>query len=253
MNFVQLFKKSNSSLNQLQGNVLDCSVSEIRGDLIVVETGLTKSSVCFKSELNTSITKEPCVAKQHMHAGLPLKQACIIGIEQVESTNGEPLLVYPKLLQKICRRKLVWSELTKIWRSSQNNRIKGFILNSVKGGYAIAIAGYIAFLPKSLRIQRKVYRGQWRKFSILNMNPKIGNIVVKEYSFQAPRNVVPLKFGSFKKPKTKIKQVAQQLVFTKLNSHRGHKSDRGKAPYYFDGASQKPLSEQSRVEVAQLG
>ncbi|GJP41374.1 hypothetical protein CLOM_g1046, partial [Closterium sp. NIES-68] len=53
-------------------------------------------------------------------------------------------------------------------------------LNSVNGGYAVAIAGHIAFLPKSLRVERKVYHSQWRTFSILSMNPKIGNIVVKE-------------------------------------------------------------------------
>ncbi|CAM6007677.1 unnamed protein product [Sphagnum balticum] len=56
----------------------------------------------------------------------------------------------------------------------------GFLLNSIKGGYAIAIVGHIAFLPKSLRRSRKVFHSQWRIFSILNMNPKIGNIVVKD-------------------------------------------------------------------------
>jgi ribosomal protein S1 len=183
MNFSQLFKKSNSSLNQLQGNVLHCSVSEVRGDLVVVETGLARSSVCFQSELTTNIAK----------AAVSPKNSCMIGIDQVESAIADATfgshLVYPKLLQKISRRKIVWTELTKIWRSSQNNRIKGFILNSVKGGYAVAIAGYIAFLPRSLRFQKKVFHSQWRKFSILNINPKRRNIVVKEYS--SKKNVPP--------------------------------------------------------------
>jgi hypothetical protein len=60
------------------------------------------------------------------------------------------------------------------------NRIKGFILNSVNGGYAVALAGYIAFLPKSLCLTKKNFLGQWRQFFIIGMNPKIANIVVKE-------------------------------------------------------------------------
>jgi hypothetical protein len=197
MNFAQLFKKSNSSLNQLQGNVLQCSVSEVRGDLVVVETGLARSSVCFQSELNSmsNITAARSsnvrFFERAQRAGTDVcrrfarQEGCVIGIEEVESAYGEPHLVFPKMLQKICRRKLVWTELTKVWRSAQNNRIKGFILNSVKGGYAVAIAGHIAFLPRSLCLDKKVFHSQWRKFSILNMNPKIGNIVVKEYSPKA--------------------------------------------------------------------
>nr|YP_008816013.1 ribosomal protein S1 [Closterium baillyanum]AGZ90253.1 ribosomal protein S1 [Closterium baillyanum] len=191
MNFAQLFQKSNSSLNQLQGNVLQCSVSQVRGDLVVVETGLARSSVCKQSELNTlsKITKANT-----------FQRSCVIGIEDVESANGEPNLVFPKSLQKICKRKLVWTELTKVWRSAQNNRIRGFILNSVNGGYAVAIAGHIAFLPRSLRLERKAHIAQWRKFSILSMNPKIGNIVVKETSRTALRatvDTIKLRYAPF--------------------------------------------------------
>ena len=190
MNFAQLFEKSNSSLNQLQGNVLQCSISQIRGDIVIIDTGLAGSSICFQTELKpvSSLAKfEKKVSKKANDNLVSLKskvnlikRSCLIGIEDVESGNGEPSLVFPKSLQKICRRKLVWTELTKIWRGAQNNRIKGFILNSVNGGHAIALGGHIAFLPKSLRIERKVYQGEWRMFSILSMNPKIGNIVVKE-------------------------------------------------------------------------
>ena len=120
---------------------------------------------------------------------------------------GEPQIILPKRLQKMRRRFLIWSELSKMWKTraklTTNNRfldvdsnkstfrfkssgtpnvtIRGFILNSVKGGYAVGIAGNIAFLPKSLIRGRKIYRGQWRMFSILNMNPKLRNIVVKQH------------------------------------------------------------------------
>jgi ribosomal protein S1 len=101
-----------------------------------------------------------------------------LGIEDVE-VFGELKMLLPKPLKRKCKSKLIWTELTKIWQS-HHNLVKGFLLNSVKGGYAIVVAGHIAFLPKSLRRSRKVFHSQWRIFSILNMNPKIDNIVVKD-------------------------------------------------------------------------
>lgn len=165
MSFVQLFQQSNTSCNHLQGNVIQCSVEHTRGDMLLIQTGLKSSTVCLKTEFNTESETN-----------------LLVGIENVELLE-EPRIVLPKSLHKICRRKLVWTALTKVWRSSPN-RIRGFVFNSVNGGYAVAIAGHIAFLPKSLRIETKVFPSQWRLFSILNMNAKIRNIVVKELATQ---------------------------------------------------------------------
>jgi ribosomal protein S1 len=165
MNFIELFKQSNLSLNKLQGNVIQSSLTQTRGNKVSLDTGLKEPTVCVQNELNT-------VSSLHK------TQYCIIAVENVE-LFGEPKVVLPRTINKIRKRKLVWTQLEKIWHSS-HNRIRGFILNGVKGGYAVAIAGYTAFLPRSLRIGRKVQRSQWRLFSILNMNPKLKNIVVKE-------------------------------------------------------------------------
>jgi ribosomal protein S1 len=164
MSFTQLFPQYNSSLNPLRGSAIQCSVKKLRQNMILVNTGLKTPIICFQHEL-----KRVPITKQTRF---------ILGIEDVE-VFGEPKMLLPKPLERKCKSKLVWTELTKIWRSDRN-LIKGFILNSVKGGYAVAIAGHIAFLPKSLRRNRKVFHSQWRIFSILNMNSKIGNIVVKE-------------------------------------------------------------------------
>ncbi len=102
----------------------------------------------------------------------------ILGIEDDE-VFGELKMLLPKLLEGKCKSKLIWTKLTKIWQND-HNLVKGFLLNLAKGGYAIAIAGHIAFLPKSLRRCRKVFHSQWIIFSILNMNLKINNIVVKD-------------------------------------------------------------------------
>nr|YP_009047295.1 ribosomal protein S1 [Ptychomnion cygnisetum]AGN74047.1 ribosomal protein S1 [Ptychomnion cygnisetum]AHI16049.1 ribosomal protein S1 [Ptychomnion cygnisetum] len=164
MSFTQLFPQYNSSPNPLRGSAIQCSVKKLRQSIILVDTGLKTPIICFQHEL-----KRVPITKQTRF---------ILGIEDVE-VFGEPKMLLSKPLERRCKSKLVWTELTRIWRSDRN-LIKGFILNSVKGGYAVAIAGHIAFLPKSLRRNRKVFHSQWRIFSILNMNSKIGNIVVKE-------------------------------------------------------------------------
>nr|YP_009755740.1 ribosomal protein S1 [Roya anglica]QIQ22979.1 ribosomal protein S1 [Roya anglica] len=175
MSFQQLFSKSNSSLNQLKGNVLQCSIAySINKDLMTIDTGLKTSIICLKSELDTFIYQNRITKKQNTFF-------CNFRLENLEM-YGEPLLLYPKNLQKISRRYNVWSELFhKVWRLKKKNCVNGFIFNSVRGGYAVAIAGHIAFLPKSLCKDIKIFCGKFSKFAILNMNPKIGNIVVKEY------------------------------------------------------------------------
>ena len=249
MNFAKLFHKSNSSINQLQGNVLDCSIEQIRGNKVIVDTGMRASFVCFRDELSLRASASVGIVgykfsrigpsgsnnqngrillsdlknlpsryeasptlrevdsppfgevslrrrRRDQHARQDAETSdfgrpCVIGVEEKRSSlSGELICSAPKTMEKISKRKLVWTELTKLWRTSVKNRMKarlrldgsipGFILNSVNGGYAVAIAGYIAFLPKSLCLNKKVFIGQWRQFAIIGMNPKIANIVVKE-------------------------------------------------------------------------
>nr|QIA59940.1 ribosomal protein S1 [Fossombronia cristula] len=164
MSFSRLFPKYNSSFNPLRGSAIQCSVMQLQQSKVLVDTGSKTPIICFQHELErVPITKQ---ARFNF------------GIEDVE-VFGEPKMLLPEPLEMKCKRKLVRIEPTKIWQSDQN-LVKGFISNSVKGGYAVAIAGYIAFLPKSLLRSGKVFHSQWRIFSILNMKPEISNIAVKE-------------------------------------------------------------------------
>jgi hypothetical protein len=199
MSFVQLFHKSNSSLYKLSGNVIQGAVAQKSGDLCVVDTGLKTATMCFQHELNKSL---PLITK-----GSP----CLIGIVEALDRFGEPQILLPKSHEHLCKRKLVWTELTKVWRRANTRRIRGFILNSVKGGYAVAIAGYIAFLPRSLRYGRYVFKSQWRWFSILNLNLKICNIVVKEVG-----EVKRLQAG-FRRPSHQRRQRPAGLLAPGLN------------------------------------
>jgi hypothetical protein len=54
---------------------------------------------------------------------------------------GEPLLLLPRRF----RQKRAWMELNKIWRT--NTKVKGLIFRKIKRGFAVYIAGFVAFLP----------------------------------------------------------------------------------------------------------
>ena len=296
MSFMQLFKQSNLSLDKITGNVIKSSVEQLRGNKVLLNTGLKEVTTCFLTEcffiqkelskfcvskrvglkhqvhefrpklagfaessslllqnkkaqlslaqqkiehinlsnknklflLSKTLSETPaapsaCLQQLGLKAVAPWKNKaqllqtkhkkyCIVRVDNVASSSvfgttmgsssgqlfGEPKIILPKRLHKMRRRILIWSELVKMWKTkarhvdsnkyslrfqstAPNLTIRGFILNSVKGGYAVGIAGNIAFLPKSLRRGRKIYRGQWRMFSILNMNPKLRNIVVKQH------------------------------------------------------------------------
>jgi hypothetical protein len=53
------------------------------------------------------------------------------------------------LLPQRFRQNRPWIELKKIWRMKK--KIKGFKINKIEGGYSVAIAGFIAFLPFKLK------------------------------------------------------------------------------------------------------
>lgn len=286
MNFTKIFKKSNSSIYHLKGCVLDCSIEQIRGNNVIVDTGMRTSFVCSQDELtqgpsvavriagftadcgswnsknskstnkhkyttlrgralpqkfslrtmlpkdharlgefkqNLNSTKYPSFICEQKNPQVTLLNlncencstttqklgTCIIGIEEKRSTqSGELTFTPPKFIEKLSRRKLIWTELTNIWRTSSKNRVRGFILNSVNGGFAVALAGYIAFLPKSLCLNKKVFIGQWRQFAIISMNPKIANIVVKEIKINVPglaKSKSNVKFNKSKKTRQNIR------------------------------------------------
>lgn len=80
----------------------------------------------------------------------------------------EPRLISPEshkpgiILPKPLNKEIVWIELTKIWRD--RDKVKGLILNLMKGGYAVVIAGFVASLLRSPFRKRK---SKIKKFHLL--------------------------------------------------------------------------------------
>nr|ULQ69561.1 ribosomal protein S1 [Joinvillea ascendens]ULQ69572.1 ribosomal protein S1 [Joinvillea plicata]ULQ69603.1 ribosomal protein S1 [Joinvillea sp. Yi14364] len=90
-------------------------------------------------------------------------------VGSLDVAAGEPLLLPQRF-----RQNRAWIELQKIWRTKK--KVKGFFINQIKGGYSVAIAGFITFLPfKKALIKKRIAND---RFTIDSINPKRRNIVI---------------------------------------------------------------------------
>ena len=103
-----------------------------------------------------SLIKERAAARFHSFVG------------SLDVAAGEPLLLPRRFRQKRAR-----IELKKVWRMKK--KVKGLIFNRVKGGFSVAIAGFITFLPLAPLISQRVANN---RFTIESINPKRSQIIV---------------------------------------------------------------------------
>ncbi|XP_076890220.1 small ribosomal subunit protein bS1m-like [Bidens hawaiensis] len=165
----RLFRKSNSSFLLNSGKALTADVSRIRDDMFLVDAGIGTPKMTTPDELTNipnDVTKfqnkvafmEPTAAEtliktqmlermfMDLVAGEPdMKERAVSRFnDMVGSTDavaGEPAVLLPRRFMQ----NQAWTELKKMWQL--NKKVRGFPLEKVKGGYAVGIAGYIAFLP----------------------------------------------------------------------------------------------------------
>ena len=80
----------------------------------------------------------------------------------------------PRLLPQRFRQNRAWIELKKIWRTKK--KVKGFIIKKIKGGYSVAIAGFITFLPFKKALHKKRIAND--RFTIDSIKPTRRDIVI---------------------------------------------------------------------------
>lgn len=193
------FPRSNSSFFLCSGNALQSEVLRLREEMFLVNAGLGTPRICMQDEptgvpINRATRFENKVGSLGVVAGESLIKEQILErffIDLVAGESlikeraaarfndlagstdvvaGEPLLL---LLPRRFRQNRAWMELNKIWR--MNTKVKGFIIEKVKGGYSVAIAGFITFLPFRPLIRQRISND---RFTIESINPKRTNIVV---------------------------------------------------------------------------
>ncbi|KAL4183151.1 hypothetical protein AMTRI_Chr11g96700 [Amborella trichopoda] len=173
----QSLRRSNASFLLCSGNTSQSSILCLGEEMSLVDTGPGTPRICMQDE-HTRVPIDRAALRIRFFIDLVVGEALIneratARIENnVASLNvvaGEPLLLLPRRR----RQNRAWMELSKIWQT--NKRVKGFLMDKVKGGYLVAIAGFITFLPfctlKSKRIAND-------RFTTEIINPKRMKIMV---------------------------------------------------------------------------
>uniref|UniRef100_A0A7N0UA00 Ribosomal protein S1 n=1 Tax=Kalanchoe fedtschenkoi TaxID=63787 RepID=A0A7N0UA00_KALFE len=178
----RLFPKSNSSLLLQSGTALKSTVHRLRDDKYLVDSGIAAPKLCLRDAL-TLVPSDKSVSTFHNKVGFmgpagaetevnrsfleryfidivagddtakataTARVFDLIGSVDESGSADEPLLLLPRKY----RQKQALMELNKLWR--QNKKVNGFILEKVRGGYLVAIGGYIAFLKFRPLINQKI-------------------------------------------------------------------------------------------------
>jgi hypothetical protein len=194
----RLFPRSNSSFLLCSGNALQSSVLRLRlrEEMFLVDAGLGTPKICMQDELTGLPIKratrfENKVGFKNVVAGESLIKKRIEERFFIDLVAGESLIKEraaarfndfvgsldvaagePLLLPQRFRQNRAWIELKKIWQTKK--KVKGFRIKKIKGGYLVAIAGFITFLP----FAKKKKRIANDRFTIDSFNPKRRDIVI---------------------------------------------------------------------------
>jgi ribosomal protein S1 len=120
--------------------------------------------------------KKWLIKKVKLNESIDVKLLSIDSVKNITSIDTKATLNYLKLTK-------LFNEIEQIKKT--NNKIKGFVLNRVKGGFSVAIGGIITFLPTKeiLKIPNKKLSIKFINTSIFFKISKItfdkNNIILK--------------------------------------------------------------------------
>ena len=169
-NFEDLFNEFLQRVDIVEGAVVEGTVVSIQGDAALIDVGLKAEGRIALREF-TPPGGEPTIA---------VGDKIEVFVERLENRNGETVLSREK-----AQREEVWNQLEAAFENS--DRVKGYIVQRVKGGFTVNLGGAFAFLPGSqvdIRPVRDVtpLMGDEHEFRILKMDRRRGNIVVSRRS-----------------------------------------------------------------------
>lgn len=164
--FDNLFNSTEASVSE--GSIVNGMVVGIENEIVVVDVGLKNEGRIPISEFRLELDRpDPNIGDK-----------VEIYIDKLEGINGKTVLSRAKAI-----REKAWKELDKSF--AENKFVNGTIFSKVKEGFAVDLAGVVAFLPGSQVDLRPVYNKSIdvlmhtpQPFKILKMDPHIGNIVV---------------------------------------------------------------------------
>ncbi|CAN6452971.1 unnamed protein product [Victoria cruziana] len=141
------FPRSNSSFLLCSGNALQSFVLRLREEMFLVDAGPGTPKICMQDE--------------------PTKVLFENKVGSLDVVVGESLIKEQILERFFIDLVAAWMELNKIWRTNQ--KVKGFLIEKVKGGYSVAITSFITSLPFCSFNTQRIAND---RFTIESIHPK---------------------------------------------------------------------------------
>ncbi|CAN6462381.1 unnamed protein product [Victoria cruziana] len=165
------FPRSNSSFLLCSGNALQSSILRLREEMFLVDAGPGTPIICMQDEpTGNKVGSVDVVAGESLIKERILERFFIdLLVGSTDVVAGEPLLLLPQRF----RQNRAWMELNKIWRTNQ--KVKGFLIEKVKGGYSVAIVGFITSLPFCSFNTQRIAND---RFTIESIHPKRTKMLV---------------------------------------------------------------------------
>ena len=163
------------------GHMIKARVLQADRRKITLDTGLKMAKIAV-----SDITPECILQQVPSGDGTPRTPGTIIPgdivqvyLEHEETPEGD-MLVSGQQAAVRRRVRAVWKELQD--RMQDGRPVKGRVLNSLAGGYAVGVAGLVCFLPNRSTTKATSRRiGELQNFKVIQMNPARNNVVVYDW------------------------------------------------------------------------
>ncbi len=164
--FAALLDETMPSKTSLEGQVITGRITSLESGFAVIDIGL-------KTEGRIPVEEFDVIGQK---ANLSVGDEVEVYLERIENIMGEAMISREK-----ARHEQSWVELEKMF--ADDKEVEGVIVNRVKGGFIVDIAGAVSFLPGSQVDVRPVrdmapLMHTPMPFKILKIDKKRGNIVV---------------------------------------------------------------------------
>lgn len=177
--FLQLYRRHNSSLKHLKGQVIGARVFKTDRRFVYLDTGFNKHVKYAKKELHLSqLVSSSDGGLRTSPDDFRLGDVLQFIIEELETPYGDMQLAVERPIEKD-KVAGVWEMVKEAMHTNQP--VMGRVLNAVNGGYSVGVAGIVTFCPfsqMSFLTASKV--GMLQPFLVTNMNEAKRNIVLQD-------------------------------------------------------------------------
>ncbi len=175
---LELLRRSNTSLLDLEGRVIRARVIRIDKRFALLDTGFKKvARYDRRSLLPSQLVGEAPGGEPRGPGEFRRGDVLEFRVTAVESPFGDMQMHADTLPGEDARTDALWDELEDILAARK--QVMGRMLNTVTGGYAVGVAGVIAFLPfSSCSLVSAGRIGQLQTFYISSMQRAKRNIIL---------------------------------------------------------------------------